>query len=650
MPMMKYRWLGLAALLLVCAIMYWPAMHGPFLFDDFPNLAALTSIDHVASWRDLGIYLSQPRQFPGRPVAMLSFLLQKASWPNHPFPFRLVNVGIHLLNGLLVFALVRRVARGWLVDQVASDALDCRAWLAASAAMAAWLLNPIQLSGVVLVVQRMTLLMATFVLLGLLAYLRGLFEETLPTWRRGAWMLLGLGVCTGLAFLSKENGILLPLYALVLDATLLRPHVRRLSPTLCWWRRLLIWPVMLFVTGYLLWILAREWGHDGIRDFSVGQRLLTEPRILFDYLGKIFLPRFGRYGLYHDGYAVSRNLLSPWTTLPSLLVLLGALVASLTGLRRWPLLALAVLWYLGGQLLESSTVMLELYFEHRNYTPLVGIVMVLALAIARLPQGRHRRMLLALTCLWLLACSFTTLLSAQAYASADSLALIWANDQPNSARAQTFLAERLYKRGQLGPALQVIDNTLRQHPRDASLAENRVYLECMQGKLAEADMDQLDEMLRTARFDHGGMEGMGTLRELAYSGRCPALNPQIWLRLANTMLANPAYRNNGISAGFLHYQEHYWAVNQGNLDMAIHELDATYQNDPNANIPRLKAKYLASAGLYDQAIDALRNTDYSRLPLLRRLLVNDHAINAADIATIEKMKQAAASRHGHPQP
>lgn len=638
--------LGLTITLIVCALLYWPAMHGPFLFDDFPNLAALDSIEHVSSWRDVGVYLSQPRNFPGRPVAMLSFLLQKASWPGHPFPFRLVNLGIHLFNGLLVFMLVRRVSRRWLSGQITPELLEGRAWLAACLATAAWLLNPIQLSGVVLVVQRMTLLMAMFMLLGMLAYTQGLLTVERPAVRRGLWMVLGLGALMSLAFLSKENGILLPLYALVLDSTLLRDDVRRLPPKLAWLRRLLIWPVTLFVISYVCWTLPNEWGHPSARDFTVGQRLLTEPRILFDYLGKIFLPRFGVYGLYHDGYVVSRDLFSPWTTLPALLALIGALAAALVGLRRWPLFALAALWYLGGQLLESSTVMLELYFEHRNYMPLIGPVMALALGVARLPQGQRQRMLYLVSGLWLLACCFTTALSASVYASEDRLAMVWANAQPDSLRAQTYLIDRLYQHGQPTAALQVLDKTLQRHPNGVALAIDRVLLKCVQGDLMQTDLDKMETQLRTTGFAQGGLDNFETLRKIAVQGSCPVLTPTAWLGLTNALLANPAYANNSFGAGFLHYQRHYWAVTQGNLDMTIHELELTYKSDPDANIPRLEAKYLASAGLYDQAIGALQSTDYSRLPLLRRLLVDDRAINAAAILEIEKMRKNARDASG----
>jgi hypothetical protein len=278
--------------------------------------------------------------------------------------------------------------------------------------------------------------------------------------------------------------------------------------------------------------------------------------------------------------------------------------------------------------------------------PLIGPAMALALGVARLPQGQRQRMLYVVSGLWLLACCITTGLSASVYASEDRLALVWANAQPDSVRAQTYLVDRLYKHGQPAAALQLVDKTIQQRPYDMSLAQDRVLLKCVQGDLAQADLNKLDALLRTTSFNQGGLENIETLRTMAAQGSCSVLTPKAWLGLTDALLSNPAYANKSLSAGFLHYQKHYWAVSQGNLGMAIHELELTYQNDPDANIPRLQAKYLVSAHLYDEAIGVLRNTDYSRLPLLRRLLVDDRAINAADIVEIEKMRKIPRDASG----
>lgn len=633
-------WIVMGVVLAVCWLLYRPALHGPFLFDDFPNLAALTSIDHVSTWRDLGIYLSQPRGFPGRPLSMLSFLLQKGAWPDHPFPFKLVNLGIHLACGLLVYQLVRVVARAYWRNNS-----NPRVNLAALLAAAAWLLNPIQLSGVTLVVQRMTLLMALFLLLGLLAYLHGLLREEKSPLRRGGWMLLGLWVCAGLSFLSKENGILLLVFALVLDATVLRAYVTRLSRGLWWWRRLLIWPVVLFVLAYLIHAGWAQFGRaSDVRDFTEGQRLLTEPRVLWNYISRIFLPRFGVYGVYHDGYVISRTLVSPWTTLPALLAVIAAGIGAIFARKRWPLLSLAVLWYLGGQLLESSTIMLELYFEHRNYTPSIGLFMAGAIAICSIDDYGRRRLALIASSAWIVACCITTGLSAAVYQSADRLAAAWAHQQPDSIRAQTMLANQLYLHGRIGAATKVIERAQRLHPLDTGLAEIHLYMDCLAGTATSSDVEKLKNLLTHAPFSASGYENLKQLRLMAQSGTCRTMDAAVWKSLANTLLSNPAYANYGISAGYLHYQLSELAVAQGDLNAAIAQLKATYGNDPDAEIPRLEAKYLASAGLYREAIQALQQADYSRLPLLRRLLVNDRAINAEDIRTLRKREAAHSVR------
>jgi hypothetical protein len=636
-PTITRAWLWLVVVLAVGAALYWPALRGPFLFDDFPNLGALTSIDHVSSWRDLGIYLSQPRDFPGRPLAMLSFLLQKQDWPNAPFPFKLVNLGLHLGCGYLVFLLTKRLSQS-IVREGGAPIRPGTHELAALLATAAWLLNPMALSGVVLVVQRMTVLMALFTLLGLLAYLRGVLRVDMAELRRATWIATGLGLCTALSFLCKENGILLPIYALALDATVLRTAAGRLPRSLQSLRRLLIWPVTLFVLGYLVRAGYSAWGLSGSHDFTLGERLLTEPRVLLSYIGNTFLPRFGVYGLYHDDFVVSHSLMAPLSTALCITLLVAVLVIGFASMRRRPLLALAILWYFAGQLIESSTVMLELYFEHRNYVPLIGVMMAIGIGMTRLHVAAQRKLAQLAYGTWLLACCLATTLSARVYASENVLATAWAQAQPDSARAQIYLADRLTQSGHLDQAMSIVSATQMRHPKNAGLAANRIYLLCKMGTLGASDIDELDHVLRSAPFDRAAFENMDTLRELAASRQCPVLDDARWNNSADTLLSNAAYRDNNVSNGFLHYQKHLWAVQHGDLNMAISELDAVYRVDPDANIPRLQAKYLVSAGLRTQAIDVLRETDTHRLPLLRRLLVNDKAINEQAIVDIQHVK------------
>jgi tetratricopeptide (TPR) repeat protein len=630
--------LTLIAVLAVCAILYWAGLHGPFLFDDFPNLAALDSVDRISSWRDMGLYLSEARIFPGRPVAMLSFLLQKSSWPDDPFAFKLVNLGLHLTNGVLVFFLTKRLSATILAGNVNQHDRSA-AWPAMLTA-AAWLICPINVSAILLVVQRMTLLMATFVLLGLIAYAKALMDEDASPRQRGMFMVLGLGACTALAFLTKENGILLPLYALALDATVLRSKVQKLPPALAWLRRLLVYPAALFVFGYLLVEIPYFARAESFRDFTLYQRLLTEPRILADYLAKIFLPRFGTYGLYNDDFAISSSLFHPLSTPLFLIALLLALGLAFRWRKRRPLLALAVFWYFGGQVLESSVVMLELYFEHRNYLPAVGPFMALAIAIATLRPSNMRKLVYAIVAVWFGASVIATSLSTRVWSSEQGLAFNWGNTRPDSVRSQTMLAGQLYKQGRLAAASRIIDRALDGHPGDAGLAENKMLLLCVEGSLTAEDLDRLRETLRTARWNRNGFQNLETIRLQAQMHRCSPLTTEQWRSLADTLLANRAYQW-GIAAGFIHYQISQLAVYKGDLDLAVRQLDLAYAKDPDANIPRLQAKYLTSAGLYDQAIDKLEHADYRRLPLLRRLLVDDRAINR-EMAIAIREKQASA--------
>src|SRR5690554_5740411 len=100
--------------LLMPVLSLWPALSGPFLFDDHPNLKALTVLEGDISLRSLIAYLSENAAGPtGRPLSMLTFLLNDIYWPSDPRSFKYTNLLLHVLNGLLVLWLAIGILRQW---------------------------------------------------------------------------------------------------------------------------------------------------------------------------------------------------------------------------------------------------------------------------------------------------------------------------------------------------------------------------------------------------------------------------------------------------------------------------------------------------------------------------------------------------------
>ena len=190
--------------------------------------------------------------------------------------------------------------------------------------------------------------------------------------------------------LGKENAALLPLFLFLIEWVFFRFDALRARDG----RALRMFWLIGAVTASvpILYYLARHgWlaGGYGRRSFTLEERLLTECRVLVFYLKSILLPRGAGLSLFHDDFQVSTGLLTPWTTLPSVLLVALLPVAAVATRKRAPVFAFGVLFFLVGHSLESSVIALELIHEHRNYLPGVGVLLVvfyyLAVAAALLP-------------------------------------------------------------------------------------------------------------------------------------------------------------------------------------------------------------------------------------------------------------------------
>lgn len=556
------------AVLVVAGFCYLPGLHGGFVFDDFANLPALGAEGRVHDGASLARYLTSGRADPtGRPLALLSFLIDARDWPADPLPFKRTNVVIHLLNGLLLGLLLRRLMAAVSKRPDRSGQIRAQT-MAAILAASIWLLHPLFVSTTLYVVQREAMLACTFVLLGLNAWMRG--RELLlagSTWVGLTWVVLGLGGCTVLATLCKANGILLPALAWAIETCWLRrrtaeDHLPTKRSALLYRRAragLLLLPTLLILS----YVIYEGWrgvvhGVPSSRPWTLTQRLMTEPRILVDYLRLLWAPQIYTPGLFNDQIRASTTLLSPSTTLPAIGFVLALAVTAWVGRHRAPALATAVIFYFMGQLLESSTLGLELYFEHRNYLPAVLMFWPLALWLcglnqhAELPPGAGgrdwRAFKAALAALLVLGLGWMTWQRASLWGDTTEQSLMWARLNPASPRAQAMAAGTELEQGRASVARQRMLVALHTHPDELQLAFNLADAECQEGRLRKDSVVAVGHAL-SVTINPGVLMAQWLEKAIdrARNTSCPGLNfatLDLWLAAAaeNPAIMGPAGR------------------------------------------------------------------------------------------------------------
>ncbi|MCH8265293.1 MAG: hypothetical protein IIC10_07825, partial [Proteobacteria bacterium] len=80
--------IALLVLLLITTWIYWPGLSGPFLLDDYENLNPLGAGAGVMDLQSMLTFVFGNHSGPsGRPVAMLSFLIDGQNWPPYVASF-----------------------------------------------------------------------------------------------------------------------------------------------------------------------------------------------------------------------------------------------------------------------------------------------------------------------------------------------------------------------------------------------------------------------------------------------------------------------------------------------------------------------------------------------------------------------------------
>jgi hypothetical protein len=456
-------WAGLLGLALG---IYWPGLHGEFIFDDIPNIVdnsalRITNLSPATLASSLTGLAAGPL---GRPVAVMSFALTHYFFGLDAFAFKAINLLIHAANALLIAWLLKILLSSLTPDSLRGARDGLPIWCAGI-----WLVHPINVEPVLLAVQRMTLLGAFFLLLALAFHLKAL---ALPIKDRTRWGRFGLAwlVFWPLSFFSKETGLLFPLYALAATGLLRTMDREKISAIAS--LRLNTW-IMLSIAltaglSMFFW-LGQDWLKSAyaMRTFSPTERLLTEARVLWFYLAQILAPSYQAYGFFLDDIPLSSGLLRPWTTLASLFGLAGLVTAGVIFRRRHPVLSFSIAWFLLGHAMESTFLPLEIAHEYRNYLPSIGPILAVGFyastALERIKLD-HRTFTIGLVAvLPLLLLALFTWMRADQWRDALVAAQIEAMHHPRSARANHMAALTLFQAGQGDANDPIGGNLIRYH-------------------------------------------------------------------------------------------------------------------------------------------------------------------------------------------
>jgi len=428
-------------LLIAITLIYFPGLYGSYEFDDIANIIVNKTLEvdefSVQALKDIALSRSD-NSGSGRPISFLSFALNVNTTGWSPFYFKVTNLFIHLLNGILVFVFIKLLLSH---GQLTKNSLENNSMvLLALGVSAFWLVHPIQLTSVLYIVQRMTSLSALFLLLACIVYIKGrglsqTHSVAMPV------TLLSVSLLTMLAVLSKENGALAPLFLLIIESFTYKFKTRK---------RIDFILLLLFFglsIGLLLYFIlpGRPLSHWSEmipgRHFSLTERLYTEVTVIWLYLSLILTPVSEHFSIYHDYWPVSKSLLQPISTLISLLALLGCLLLTVLFRHKYPFLLFGLLWFLAGHAMESTFIPLELVHEHRNYLPSLGILLGLVFSLY---QIKNIRLFTLVYVLFFSLFAWATYERSVEWSNEMKHAIAEVKNHPSSARANYQLGRVMY--------------------------------------------------------------------------------------------------------------------------------------------------------------------------------------------------------------
>ena len=456
-----------AALILLAGLTaYSNSFSGVFVFDDEP---ALAQNPNVRSLWPLTTAMSAPADttLSGRPVAALSFAVDRALSDDALFIDHAANLVIHLAAALLLFGVTRRT----LMTPPLRDRFSSAATTLALIVALIFVVHPIQTGSVTYVVQRVESLMGLFYLATLYCAIRALEAKgrARVLWTGASVLACALGMAT------KEVMATAPLMVMLWDRQFAPDRMRARRP--------------LYVALAATWVILAVLVAGGHRSMSVGfgfagwpwwRYLMTQAGVIAHYLRLAVVP--APLVLDYDWRAASSLA---QVALPGALVI-GLLAATVWGLWRRAPAAFAGAWFFLILAPSSSVipVVTEVAAEHRMYLPVAGVIALVVLGLYEVWRRMPRAALIAAAAVVILFARMTYARNAD-YQDYDRIWSATIAERPHNARARNNYATSLLMKGRYAEAEPHLRVAVEEKPSFAEAEANLGVALSAQGRLDE---------------------------------------------------------------------------------------------------------------------------------------------------------------------
>lgn len=517
-------------------LVYGGTLKAPWYFDDISIIVENPAI------HDFRFQLGQLFD-TSRSLVLWTFALNYRLGGLEVQGYHLVNIVIHLLTVLLVYAIFLRILAGRQILAVAGALL--------------FAVHPLQTQAVTYLVQRMTCLSGFFFFLAILLFLCARRERSQGASCGTARHLVSYGgalLAGALAVSIKQNAAILPLVLALL--VWLSPEEKLVAEG---WRARLLYllpfalaPLAAVVQQVLLPLFSGNQLADmgAVQTLSTMARpsslhyLVTEFSVLWLYLRLFILP-IGQALEY--AYPVVKEI---WT-LPSLLALTGLLGLILLAWRlrhRRPLVTLGIFWFFITLAVESTVIPLDPVFEHRMYVPIFGLVLIVLDLLAGLTRPRIQ---VAIFCLLILGLGLLAWRRNQLWN--DPIAFYQDNlrSAPQSERVNVDLAKRFMDVGRNAEAEVLLKRALEINP-DFEIT----YVNLSKIYADRGDYTRARDLLVSAenRFAKSVkyLDNLGTILDLIGD---PVQAERV---LRQAIILDPSYANTYLNLGALYARQGHW--------------------------------------------------------------------------------------------